>query len=60
MLLTVSHCKYCGSFFEGNQERCPTCGKRGPQGRRNLLLKWIAVLIFLVALGVTAYTLTHL
>lgn len=60
MQLTVSHCKYCGSDFEANQERCPSCGKTSPHGRRNLLLKWIAVLIFLIALALIAYTVTHL
>ncbi len=56
---TVSHCKSCGSDFEGNQERCPSCGKRSPRGRRDFLLKWIAVSTFLMALALIAYALTH-
>jgi RNA polymerase subunit RPABC4/transcription elongation factor Spt4 len=59
MHLTVSRCKGCGTVFEGSFENCPHCGKLSPHGRSNLLIKWIAILIFLLAIGVTSYLLMH-
>ena len=44
-------CKHCQFIFLRNLENCPSCGKKGPEGRRHALLKWIAVFIFLIAIA---------
>jgi len=59
MALTVDYCKRCDSTYESEMEHCPSCGGRSPHGWRNLLLKWVAVLIFLMVLAFIAYAVIH-
>ena len=59
MRLNFVHCEHCQNTFQSDQQNCPFCGRRSPQGRRNLRLKWVAVLIFLIALAFVAYTIIH-
>ena len=55
MALNVVRCKYCQNDFQGDLETCPHCRRRSPHGRRNLLLKWIALLVFLIVLAFVIY-----
>jgi hypothetical protein len=58
MSWSVIHCKCCGNAFPGNLEKCAACGCTSPHGRRNILLKWVAILVFLAALAYVAYAFT--
>jgi len=59
MPLSAAYCKHCHNVFQADLEYCPFCGKKSPHGSRNQLLKWVAVLVFLMVLAFISYTLLH-
>ena len=59
MSLTAVCCKHCENVFRGNLDYCPFCGEKSRPGRRDLLLKWGAVLVFLIVLAIIGYAYFH-
>ena len=57
--MSVARCQCCKNIFPYNRETCPSCGKRGSKGRRNFLLKMVAILVFLIALSLSFYEIIH-
>jgi len=59
MYLNFRPCKRCGEYFLSDAEHCPNCNKLSPVGRRHLLLKLLAVLIFLMGIALILYSVIH-
>ena len=56
MILNIVRCKHCNHAYQSDADDCPHCFQMSPLGYRNLLLKWISVLVFLavvVGIGMT-------
>ena len=53
---TAVRCKRCKRGFDRKLEECPGCGQLSPHGRRMLVIKWIAILVFLVSVASIAGT----
>ena len=51
----IIRCKRCEKPFLADLKRCPSCGKLSPDGTRELLLKWLAILSFALMLAYIGY-----